>query len=121
MKRLLAILFLLSLIIAEFGATGVWLKFHVEREQIIKELCIERDLLPEMQTCKGNCYLSKQLKKATHGPDHPADFTIFDYTAELIFEEELCIFDHVIRQYGQDVFLPLSGHSICEEPVPWLV
>jgi hypothetical protein len=107
------------LMIAEFGASLVLLDFHLDKERIISELCVERDMIPEMQTCKGQCHLSKKLREVTSGPDRPADFEVFEYAANIeetenpIAIEPLPVYSGFVRPTER------SGYTHTAEPVPW--
>lgn len=38
------------------------LNFLVHRAAIERELCVQREVTPDMRTCHGECHLSKQLR-----------------------------------------------------------
>jgi len=115
-----AILLMLMLGFVEFGATAVLIDFQVDRERIIKELCVQRDLMPDMQTCKGNCVLSKKLQAAEEGPDHPMDLTLFEYSAIAEYEETVEFTIPVLGVLNIAQFDELSGYPTLIGAVPWL-
>lgn len=39
----------------------VVVEFHADRDRIVRELCVQRDVVGEMRTCHGECQLSKRL------------------------------------------------------------
>lgn len=119
MRRATAILFLVVLVIAEFGATAILLDFHVESERIIAELCVERDLLPEMQTCKGQCHLSKKLKEVTSDPENQSQFVLFEYVGKPASQGVVA--PPTFYREEADFFSDneLNGFVRSAEPVPW--
>jgi len=61
MKRLLVISMLLLFLLQSMSTMWIVVSFYLRRDYIVKNLCINRfDLIP---VCKGQCYLSDQLKK----------------------------------------------------------
>ena len=120
MKQLLATVLILMLLFVEFGATVVLVDFQLDRERIIRELCVQRDLLPEMQSCKGNCVLSKKLKAAEQGADHPMDLTLFEYSATTGLASPIETDLPIMRSFGIACFEELTGYPSAEDVVPWL-
>lgn len=59
MKRLISIFLLLSLCSQYFIQTGFVSWFELNKEMIVKTLCINKDQ-PEMH-CDGKCFLKKEL------------------------------------------------------------
>ena len=49
----------LAMLLAPFA---VLVEFHVHRASIMKELCVQRDVVEGMRTCHGECQLSKRFK-----------------------------------------------------------
>ena len=43
------------------GNVFVYLNFKIHQEEIVKNLCIQREM--KKNECNGHCFLSKQLKK----------------------------------------------------------
>jgi hypothetical protein len=41
---------------------AVLLEFHVHRDSIERELCVQRDVMESMRTCHGECQLAKRFK-----------------------------------------------------------
>jgi hypothetical protein len=117
--------FLLFLFAATVAAPAVvMVDFLLERDRIIKELCVQR-AVPEMErTCHGQCHLAKQLKETapTKG-ELPVPPTIrFEvqfagaYTAATVDapRTDLRPSHPVDRTYAV-----LSGYPTCPEGVPW--
>ena len=115
---------LLFLFAATVAAPAVvMVDFLLERDRIIKELCVQRTV-PEMErTCHGQCHLAKQLKE-TSGTreDAPLPPTI---RFEVQFASERPQLDvsapqvDVQRQHPQAGSMALLvGHTTCPEGVP---
>jgi hypothetical protein len=51
-----------ALMLPNFTKIGIFIDFKINQDFIAKVLCINRE--KPMSTCNGQCYLSKQLKKA---------------------------------------------------------
>ncbi len=61
MKRIFAIFFLITFLLQNTSSLWTMALFYVQREYISQNLCVNRfDAIP---ICKGQCYLSKQLKE----------------------------------------------------------
>lgn len=60
--RFIAILLLLSSVTMNLSGLFVFAGFEMNREYIVKELCINKDK-PQLH-CNGKCYLMKKLKQA---------------------------------------------------------
>jgi hypothetical protein len=60
--RPIAILLLVSLLVANCASLFVYMGFEANKQFIASELCVNKDK-PEMH-CKGKCYLQKKLKQA---------------------------------------------------------
>lgn len=61
--RFTAHVLLLALLASVFAPAIIVGDFIVERDRIVRELCVQRLVPEEMRTCHGNCYLSKTLRK----------------------------------------------------------
>lgn len=61
MKRILVFLLLLIFTIQITKSLGIIISFHVNRDYIAENICINRfDKIP---TCKGQCFLNAELNK----------------------------------------------------------
>jgi hypothetical protein len=49
------------LLFPSLGSVFVYLNFKIHQEEIVKNLCIQRQM--KENKCNGHCFLSKQLKK----------------------------------------------------------
>lgn len=65
MRKLLAILLTLSLLVQCTAQYAVLALYRVQRDYVAKVLC-ENRTKPSMH-CNGKCYLAKQIKKVTNG------------------------------------------------------
>lgn len=61
MKLSFSILILLALMLPDLVKLVVLIEFKINQDYISNELCVSKDQV--VNTCKGNCYLSKQLNK----------------------------------------------------------
>jgi len=61
MKRIVAIFFLIAFVFQSTSTLWVMVSFYAQRDYISKNLCINR--FDEIPVCKGQCYLTKQLKE----------------------------------------------------------
>ena len=62
MKKAFPILMIIAMMLPNLTKIGVLIDFKINQDFIAEVLCINKDELIPM--CKGNCYLSEQLKKA---------------------------------------------------------
>lgn len=61
MKRAFAIFFLIVFVFQSTSTVWILASFYAQRDYISKNLCVNRfDAIP---VCKGQCYLTKQLKE----------------------------------------------------------
>jgi hypothetical protein len=61
MKRAIAILFLIVFVFQSTSTLWIMASLYAQREYISKNICVNRfDAIP---VCKGQCYLTKQLKE----------------------------------------------------------
>lgn len=101
----------------------VLIRFHLERDRIIKELCVQRALPAAEQTCHGQCHLMKQLQAQEAPQDLPA-------LPSLELRMEPAISSHAgislsipqarSRWYGPDVrYGRGAGYPSLADPVPW--
>lgn len=49
------------MLLPSFSNVIIYLDFKTNQDEIAKTLCIQKEM--KINNCKGNCYLSKQLKK----------------------------------------------------------
>lgn len=68
MKKAVAILVLLAVLVSVSGKTIVWSWYKANADYVAKTLC-ENKAKPK-STCNGKCYLAKQLKKAEGETKH---------------------------------------------------
>lgn len=69
-KQLTAIVLCIAFVLALIGKTAVFINFRVNQEFIARTLCEMKT--QKSSTCKGNCQLKKQLKKADGDEETPA-------------------------------------------------
>lgn len=118
--RLLLFLFAATVAAPAF----VMVDFLLERDRIIKELCVQRTV-PEMKrTCHGQCHLAKQLKETAPAEEElPVPPTIrFElqfagaYTAATVHAPQADLRPGHPEDRSYTV---LSGFPTCPEGVPW--
>lgn len=91
------------------GNVFVYINFKIHQEEIVKNLCIQRDM--KVNNCNGQCFLSKQLKKA-------ADKEKKD--AENLREKQELVYTFSISENKQNFSFPLEKKathfsSTCEK------
>lgn len=52
----------LVILFSAFNNAFVFITFKINQKEIAKNLCVKKEI--QNNTCKGQCYLAKQLKKA---------------------------------------------------------
>ena len=62
MKQLYALFISLVILFSAFNNAFVFITFKINQKEIAKNLCVKKEI--QNNTCKGQCYLAKQLKKA---------------------------------------------------------
>lgn len=61
MKKIVAIFFLVAFVLQSTSSLWILASFYAQRDYISQNICINRfDAIP---VCKGQCYLTKQLKE----------------------------------------------------------
>ena len=124
MFRVLASLLIAAASLPFLMTAFVLVRFHVERERIIKEVCAQRSRPVEQNCCKGSCHLEKQLK------DREGQKQSVPLPLRLELREEPAVamnareFRMVLaaaeRLFGGDpVATARSGHPSIADPVPW--
>ena len=100
----------------------VVLQFHLDRARIEREICVMRDAEPGRNTCHGNCYLMKQLRKAEGQAEHPFEHmewrsepaVLLDQAAPELIPPVVPVLHRTDRMEA----LPSGWHRPIE-PVPW--
>lgn len=62
MKQVYALFISLVILFSAFNNAFVFITFKINQKEIAKNLCVKKEI--QNNTCKGHCYLAKQLKKA---------------------------------------------------------
>ncbi|HEX2616735.1 MAG TPA: hypothetical protein VHL57_04280, partial [Flavobacteriales bacterium] len=73
MRRKLACLLIAAMGLPFVLIAVVLVRFHVERDRIIKEVCVQRAVPEARRTCHGQCHLKKQLEAE---PDEGRDASL---------------------------------------------
>jgi len=61
MRKIVAIFFLIAFVLQSTSSLWILASFYAQRDYISQNICINRfDAIP---VCKGQCYLTKQLKE----------------------------------------------------------
>jgi len=61
LKRIIAIVFLFSILFQSTSKLWILGSFYINRDYISKNICVNR--FESIPTCKGQCYLNKELKE----------------------------------------------------------
>lgn len=124
MRRALAF-FLIAATSLPLVLTGfVLVRFHLERDRIIKEKCVQRALPEKKQTCHGRCHLKKQLAAAESRQENtptPPRFELRIEPAVVGHTNKLVNVPlGIARLFGPDGPVHVSvGYTATAEPVPW--
>lgn len=108
MKRTFAIFFLIVFAFQSTSRLWILASFYVQRDYISENLCINRfDAIP---VCKGQCYLTKQLKenekKEQNFPDFKQKEIQLFFQNDLSFEFPRTIFENRLNTlHYKDNFL----------------
>jgi hypothetical protein len=108
MKRAIAILFLIVFVFQSTSTLWIMASFYAQREYISKNICVNRfDAIP---ACKGQCYLTKQLKenekKEQNFPDLKQKEIQLFFQDDLPFEFSKTIFEVRLNKLNyKDYFL----------------
>ncbi len=62
MRLVYALFISLVILFSAFNNAFVFITFKINQKEIAKNLCVKKEI--QNNTCKGQCYLAKQLKKA---------------------------------------------------------
>jgi hypothetical protein len=97
--------------------------FMVERDHIVRELCVQR-MVPEAQrSCHGDCCLKKRLDESgareRNMPTELRALRIGDMIADEGMLPPTLVSSGVKRTWGILVEEPLAGHHGPGAPVPW--
>lgn len=124
MRRALASLLLLATSLPLVVTGFVLVRFQLERDRIIREVCVQRDRPIEKNCCKGSCQLEKQLKEQEGqepGSSVPPRIELRVEPAVLCgpMRATLCLAASV-RLFGGDPASPTrAGHPALADHVPW--
>lgn len=123
MRRTVAGFLVVAMVLPFVLTATVLVSFHLERDRIIKELCVQRALPEAEQTCHGQCQLKKQLQAAEAPQDVPA-------LPRLELRMEPAISSHAgfslsipqvrSRSFGPEEHVRMgAGYPSLADPVPW--
>ncbi len=123
MRRIWSCL-LIAAMALPFALTGLVLtRFHLERERIIREACVQRFLPVEQNCCRGTCQLEKRLQEHGLG-ERQAPTPRIELRVEQAIVHALRAWVIVPEVYARG-FAPergdhlAAGHPSPIEPVPW--
>ncbi len=123
MRRALASLLIAVISLPLIMTVFVFVHFHLDRERIIKEVCVERFKPVEENCCKGSCHLEKQLKEPEgqeQGPKAPPRFEVRVEPAIIVGQHSCDLFLLATdRVFAIDRRAVVSvGYPAIDEPVP---
>lgn len=116
-------LFLITAMSLPFVFTGaVIIHFQLERDRIIRELCVQRSLPEGMRTCHGQCHLKKRLQAEApqHVPAPPRLELRIEPAIPFHARAEGSIREARTRSFEPERAVRMSaGYPFTAEPVPW--
>lgn len=123
MRRTVAGFLVVAMALPFVLTATVLVRFHLERDRIIKELCVQRALPEAEQTCHGQCHLKKKLQVQEAPQDLPA-------LPRLELRMEPAVNGHVgiplsipqarSRSFGpEEQYRMGAGYPSLSDPVPW--
>lgn len=83
LKKVLAILFLFSYIVAMLRPIAPIIEYAINQDYIAEFLCINKDK-PELK-CNGKCHLKKEIKKAQEETHKSLSINIEDYPISPVY------------------------------------
>ncbi len=123
-KRIVASSVLSVFIAVILAPVVILVEFHVHRASIIKELCVQQDVVEAMRTCHGECQLSKRFKVLEHNAEQefPGDRieSRFEPKVPVVEERPACVEDRSATPYPELIVQPLDRSIPACEPVPWI-
>lgn len=100
-------------------------RFHLERDRIIREVCVQRAVPEAKRTCHGQCHLKKQLDEEKEaGPADASPSLRVELRVEpaITHDARTWSIDPAasLRCYGPALSAPLpEGFLSLADPVPW--
>ena len=121
--RTISAFLLIHFLVATMAPAWIVADFLVERNQIEKDLCVQRMVADGQRTCHGECQLMKRLEKSESQEQNlPAELRAFRIS-EMIMEEApmALVIPAVENQMAWAVLSeePQDGHPRRQAPVPW--
>jgi hypothetical protein len=89
MRQLTVLVMLFSLFLIEIKPYVPFVKYSINKAQIIQDLCEQKDLIKN--DCMGICYLDKEIKKVQENKNDVIPDFQFEKTLELYLETNLVI------------------------------
>ncbi|MBS1583914.1 MAG: hypothetical protein JST66_17080 [Bacteroidetes bacterium] len=125
MQRMLAY-GLIAVMALPFVLTAtIIVRFHLERDRIIREVCVQRAVPEAKRTCHGQCHLKKQLdEEQDAGPTEAPSPLRVELRVEPAITHDtrpMAVGPTAsLRCYGPALSAPLpEGFLSLADPVPW--
>lgn len=101
MKKIIAILLIILIILPNFSSIVIYTSFKLNQEEISKTLCIQKNFINN--TCNGRCVLETKLKKLEQNQK----------TNELNIKEKSEIVFTINTLFTQEIksFIPLNNRK----------
>lgn len=101
----------LVLLFASFSNAIIYLNFKANQAEIAATLCVKKEI--KDNTCKGTCYLAKQLKKAAE--QEKKESNLLKEKQEMVYTFSTT--EYVVESFGNITLkrLPLFDYS--EKPI----
>lgn len=124
MRRTLAVLLVLAITLPMVITACVLIRFHMDRDRIIREVCVQRARPIEQNCCKGMCHLRKQLKEQDGEERGPRSLPRIELREEPAITDDTVdqvpVLPACARTFGPEAaFGFAAGYRSITEPVPW--
>ncbi len=123
-KRFATVVRGFALLFGTFLPSLVVVQFQLNRAEIIRTKCVQRDRPIERNCCKGKCHLKKELKKAegsTKGDRQAPRFEPLELIAAMPVEHRVQVRVVSAFAYPRVAMHDISGHRAPPDHVPWTV
>lgn len=115
---------LVALFMAAVLAPSLYLlQFQLNKAYIIRELCVQRDVIESMRTCHGECQLSKKFRALEQEAEAGFPSDRLEIRNEPMVPHRVSAPTFVRTAMQRDLptwVSPISpGHAAVAEPVPW--
>lgn len=108
--------------VAVMAAPGIlFVQFQTRRSYIEKELCVQREVVDDMRTCHGDCFVAKRYKALEGEAERgfPAERLVrFEPVAEAMMDVEVHVLAVSMLEWGGTAVCVLDGFGGPVDHVP---